>query len=160
MITKLHIGVLVSICTMKSKIIAIFALIAILGFLGTNSAVYAHRQNYNSNNGDNYNNNGNDYNYSPTYNHYGPYAHFPWNHHRHHFVDPQLDTMPTHDVAISAPTAIDNSGDVKGTTDTATKQSCGDNSICTVNNISVQGNGNTVGLNDNQAGQQDSGAPY
>ena len=149
---------------MKSKIIAIFAVIAILGFLGTNSAaVQAHRYNGGSNdynnNGNDYTNNGNDYTYSPTYNHYG--AHFPWHqHHRHHFVDPQLDTMPVRDVAISAPTAIDNSGDVKGTTDTATKQSCGDNSICTVNNINVIGNGDTVGLDNNQAGQQDSGGPY
>ncbi len=152
---------MVSICTMKSKIIAIFALIATFAFLGTNS-VYAHRYNEDSNNGNDYNNNGNDYTYSPTYNHYGSYgAHFPWHQHRHHHFDEAQANLDTQrPIAINAPTAIDNSGDVKANTDTASKQTCGDKSVCTINNINVIGNGNALALNDNQAGEQDGGSPY
>jgi len=156
---------------MKSKIALTIALITLAAF-GVSSA-QAHRSHYYNNNdyqnnGNDYNanNNGNDYNYSPTYqyNHFGP--HFPW-HHRPYVdqttVDPitqQLRDFATRDVAISAPTAIDNSGDVKANTDSNAKNDCGDKSICTATNTNVIGNGNTVIINNNQAGSQDGGSGY
>jgi len=135
---------------MKSKIALTIALITLAAF-GVSSA-QAHKSHYNNN--DYYsNNNGNDYSYSPTYNHYGPW------HHRH--VDDMaqdLRDFATRDVAISAP--IDNSGDVKANTESVGKNDCGDKSICTVNNVNVIGNGNTVVVNNNQAGEQDGGSGY
>jgi len=143
---------------MKSKIALTIALITLAAF-GVSSA-QAHKSHYSNdyysnNNGNDYQNNGNDYSYSPTYNHYTPW------HHRH--VDDmaqQLRDFATRDIAISAPTAIDNSGDVKANTDSVGKNDCGDKSICTVNNVNVIGNGNTVVVNNNQAGEQDGGSGY
>jgi hypothetical protein len=132
---------------MKSKIALTIALITLAAF-GVSSA-QAHKSHYNND----YQNNGNDYNYSPTYqyNHFGP--HFPW-HHRP-YVDQtaqDLRDFATRDVAISAPTAIDNSGDVKANTESEAKNNCGDDSSCTAQTTNVIGNGNTVIINNNQDG--------
>jgi hypothetical protein len=146
---------------MKSKTTLVIALAVLaVGAFGANNA-QAHRYNGGGGSYDNGNNNGNDYTYSPTYNHYGPH-HWNngfWTHHRHqHFFDNSVDNP---DVAINAPQATDNSGDIKNVdTESQAKLNCDTKTICQGVNTNVFGNGNTVIVNTNAAGQQDGGTGY
>jgi hypothetical protein len=131
---------------MKSKIIAFVTIsVAIALSMGANSA-QAHRHNGYDNYG------------------YDNWNHGFWGHrHHHHFVDQneELDTIPTRDIAINAPQAIDNSGDIRNAeANAAASNDCGDRSLCTATNTNVIGNGNTVIVNQPIASPQDSGSDY
>ena len=152
----------------KIALIAI-ATLTVLGLGAANNA-YAHNSGYGSigsyNNGNNYNNNGGG---DPYNNNYGPYdnnnnwQNDNWNnngHHRHHhFNDFNNNDFNQRDVRINQP--VDNSGDIRNAdSNAAAKLNCDSRTICQGVNVNTIGNGNTVIVNTNAAGQQDGGGPY